>query len=111
MDFEFLTFLKGMISYYIKEMERLIDYKNITLQEYFEQYGIDCQLKAKTSCHYAYNVRYLEFILKRAFELGYLTNPNDSILDQVEKELENAIKKDLFPKYSYPIAKSSAELD
>ncbi len=103
--------IKEFIEFYLKEMEIEFSCKGLSAQEYFEQYGIDEQLKNKTSCEFNYSGDYLEFILKRSFELGYLTNPDESVLLQVEKDLQAEIDKGSFNKYNGPIAESSADLD
>ena len=100
--------IKEFIEFYLKEMIIEFSCKGLSAQEYFEQYGIDEQAKNKTSCEFNYSGDYLEFILKRSFELGYLTNPDDIILLQVDKELQEIQFDDT---YNGPIAESSADLD
>ena len=107
MDFDFTIKIKDMISFYLKCIDIEMKDENLTAQKYFEKYGIHEQSKVKTSCWFAYGGQYLEFILSRAFSLGYLTNPSDDILIQVDKEL----KTQPFPERKYPIAESSADLD
>ena len=110
MDFDFTIKMKDMISYYLESIKIFMNSENLTPQEYFEKYGIHEQSKAKTSCWFAYNGRYLEFILSKTFSLGYLTNPSDDILKQALKELDELIKQGCFED-KHPIAESSADLD
>ena len=110
MDFDFTIKMKDMISYYLKCIKVLVDSENVTPQEYFEKYGIHEQSKAKTSCCFAYNGRYLEFILSKTFSLGYLTKPSDEILQQALEALDELIKQGYFEN-KHPIAESSADLD
>ena len=105
-----MTQKKAMISYYLQCIKVLMDSENLTPQEYFEKYGIHEQSKAKTSCYFAYNGRYLAFILSKTFALGYLINPSDEILQQALEELEELIEQGYFEN-KYPIAKSSSDLD
>ena len=109
MDFDF-TLQRKMISYYLECVKVLVDSENLTTQEYFEKHGIHEQSKAKTSCWFAYNGRYLEFILSKTFSLGYLTNPSDDILNQALEELDELIKQGYFED-KHTIAESSADLD
>ena len=111
MKFNFMVKMKDMISYYLKDMETEFTCKKVTAQEYYKKFGLNENSLAKTSCHYAYNGQYLEFILRKVFELDYTSNPNDNVLEQVDKELENAIETNCFSPYNGPIAKSSSELD
>ena len=107
MDFDFTIKMKDMISYYLKCIDVEMKGENLTVQEYFERYGINDFYLRKTCALKNYKDDYLAFILKRSYELGYFSNPSDDILVQVDKEL----KTRSFPEHDYPIAESSADLD
>ena len=107
MDFDFTIKMKDMISYYLKCIDIEMKGENLTAQEYFEKYGIKEYCLMKTCAFKNYKADYLAFILKKAFELGYLTNPSDDILKQVNEELKNQS----FPEHNYTIAECSADLD
>ena len=107
MDFDFTIKMKDMISYYLKCIDIEMKGENLTAQEYFEKYGINDYYLRKTCAFKAYRADCLSFILKRAYELGYFSNPSDDILVQVDKEL----KTQPSPKRNPPIAESSADLD
>ena len=107
MDFDFTIKIKDMISFYLKCIDIEMKAENLTAQEYFGKYEINDFYLRKTCTLKNYKADYLAFILKKAFELGYLTNPSDDILKQLEEELETQS----FPESNYPIAKLSADLD
>lgn len=108
MDFDFTIKIKDMISYYLKCIYIEMKSESLTAQGYFEKHGLVKDAITKTCCFYAYRNIYLEFILNRAFELGYLLKQKDEILKQVNNELQTAD----FPMiYNGPIAECSADLD
>ena len=108
MDFDFTIKMKDIISYYLKCIDIEMKGENLTAQEYFEKYGINQFYKSKTNVYKGgKDGEFVNFILKRAFELGYLTNPSDDILIQVDKEL----KTQPFPEHNHHIAECSADLD
>ena len=107
MDFDFINKMKDMISYYLKCIDTEMKGEDLTAPEYFEKYGINEFYKSKTNVYKGGKDQVVNFILKKAFELGYLTNQSDDILKQVEEELETQP----FPERNYPIAESSADLD
>ena len=111
MDNDKIDYYKKLINYYLNGIRFDLAGKNISAQEYFDKYGINKEAWAKTSGVFNYSGEYLGFILNRAFELGYLTAPDDAILLQVDKDLDTEIAKGTFDKYSGPIAESSADLD
>lgn len=90
-----VDFIKKLIEFYLKEMKIELTCKNLSAQEYFDKYGINKEAWAKTSCNNQYSGTYLGYILNRAFELGYLTTPDDAILLQVDKDLQSEIEKGL----------------
>ena len=108
MNFDFTIKMKDMISYYLKCIDIEMSSAKLTPQQYFEKHGLVKDAIAKTCCFYAYKDIYLEFILNRSFELGYLIKANDQILIQVNNELQTA---DLPMTYNGPIAECSADLD
>ena len=108
MDFDFTIKMKDMISYYLKCIDTELKSENLTAQEYFERYGINQFYKSKTNVYKGGGDGMpFDFVLKRAYELGYFSNPSDDILVQVDKEL----KTQPFPEHKHPIAESSADLD
>ena len=108
MDFDFIIKMKDMISFYLKCIDIEMKGENLTAQEYFEKYGINQFYKSKTNVYKGGgDGEFVNFILKRAFELGYLTNPSDDILKQVAEELETQS----FPEHNHHIAECSADLD
>ena len=108
MGFNFTIQIKKMISFYLKSINIEKSSENLPAQEHFSKYGINDYYLKKTCAYHAYKADCLRFILTRAFELGYFTNQNDDILQQIDKELENVS----FPRtYQGPIAKNSADLD
>lgn len=108
MNFDFTIKMKDMISYYLKCIDIEMKSESLTAQGYFEKHGLVKDAITKTCCFYAYKDIYLEFILNKAFELGYLLKPKDEILIQVNNELQKA---DLPMTYNGPIAECSADLD
>ena len=108
MDFDFTIKMKDMISFYLKCIDIEMKGENLTAQEYFEKYGINQFYKSKTNVYKGgKDGEFVNFILKKAFELGYLTNPSDDILKQVAEEL----KTQFFPERNSPNAECSADLD
>ena len=95
MDNDTIDFYKKLINYYLNEIRFDLAGKNISAQEYFDKYGINKEAWDKTSCNNQYSGTYLGYILNRAFELGYLTTPDDAILLQVDKDLQSEIEKGL----------------
>ena len=106
----FIDNSKKYISCYIKYIESLLQAENLSAQKYYEKYGINDYYKSKTSADFGYNGKYLKFIFERAFELGYLTSPNDNILHLVQTDLDKLIKQNYFENDS-PIAECSTDLD
>ena len=105
---------KKMIDYYLKEMKINFECKKVTPAQYFEEYSIDEYILCKTSCMYAYNGQYLKFILNRAFELGYLNNQDDDILEQVDIDLRHLIDNNTFESNTYydnTVITNSSNLD
>ena len=107
MDFDFIIKMKDMISFYLKCIDIEMNAENLTAQEYFEKYDINDFYLRKTCAIKNYKAVCLTFILKKAYELGYLTNPSDDILKQVNAELKNKS----FPEHNNHIAECSADLD
>ena len=107
MDFDFTIKMKDMISFYLKGIDIEMKAENLTAQEYFEKYGKNDFYLIKTCTLKNYKADYLDFILKRSYELGYFLSPSDDILKQVNEEL----KTQPFPERKYPSAESSADLD
>ena len=107
MDFDFTIKMKDMISFYLKCIDIEMKGENLTAQEYFEKYGINDFYLGKTCAFKNYKANCLSFILKRAYELGYLLSPSDDILKQVAEELETQS----FPEHNHHIAECSADLD
>lgn len=108
MDVDFIIKMKDMISFYLKCIDIEMKGENLTAQEYFERYGINQFYKSKTNVYKGGgDGMTFDFVLNRAYELGYFLNPSDDILIQVDKEL----KTQPFPERNPPIAESSADLD
>ena len=108
MSFGFTIQIKKMVSFYLKSINIKMSSENLTAQEHFSKYGIDEYALMKTCAYHAYRADCLKFILTRAFELGYFTNQNDDVLQQIDKELETVS----FPStFNGTTAKNSADLD